>query len=92
VIKRIKVGGHVEIAFCTHDSSEKNARSQPCYFYMMSSHRNHYMQFHARTLFGNKNFKDNLALIINKADPCAVFLPLFGLINTAPTQRFQKLL
>jgi hypothetical protein len=43
------------------------------------------MQFPARTLFGNKNFEDNLALIINKADPDVVFLSLFDLINTATT-------
>jgi hypothetical protein len=34
----------------------------------MGSQKNHYMQFPVRTLSGNKNFENSLALIINKAD------------------------
>jgi hypothetical protein len=34
----------------------------------MGFQKNHYMRFPMRTLSGNKNFDDSLALIMNKAD------------------------
>jgi LmbE family N-acetylglucosaminyl deacetylase len=76
VIKHVKAGGHVEIAFCTHDTSERMKEASRAVS-IMGSQKNHYMQFSVRALSGNKNFENSLALIINKVEPDAIFLPFW---------------
>jgi LmbE family N-acetylglucosaminyl deacetylase len=74
LIKNAKAGGHVEIVFCTHDTTERMKESERAAS-IMGSKKNHFMQFPLRSLSGNKDFYNNLALVINKVEPDVLFMP-----------------
>ncbi|MCA6070535.1 MAG: PIG-L family deacetylase [Endomicrobium sp.] len=76
LIKHSKAGGCVEIAFCTHDTFERMKEAEQA-AKIIGSKRNHFMQFAARSLSGNKDFEDALTLLINKVNPDVIFIPFF---------------
>jgi LmbE family N-acetylglucosaminyl deacetylase len=74
VIKHAKSGGHVEIVFCSHDTSERMKEAEKAAS-IMYSQKNHYMQFPLRSLSYNRDFEKSLVSVINKVKPDVVFLP-----------------
>ncbi|MDR3071749.1 MAG: PIG-L family deacetylase [Endomicrobium sp.] len=74
LIKHVKTGGHVEIVFCTHDSSERAIEAERAAI-VIGAKRIHYMHFQIRTLYNNEDFYNNLVLIINKVNPDVIFIP-----------------
>jgi LmbE family N-acetylglucosaminyl deacetylase len=74
LVKNVKAGKHMEIVFCTHDTAERMQEAQKAAV-IIGSKKNHFMQFPIRTLSGNKDFYNNLALVINKVEPDVLFMP-----------------
>ncbi|MDR1417857.1 MAG: PIG-L family deacetylase [Endomicrobium sp.] len=76
LVKHVKSGGHLEIVFCTKDSQERMEESKKS-AEIIGSKKNHYMHFPARSLNGNKDFRENLENVLNAVKPEAIFLPFF---------------
>ncbi|GHT34970.1 hypothetical protein AGMMS49592_5100 [Endomicrobiia bacterium] len=74
LVKNVKAGRHVEIVFCTHDTTERMRESEKVAS-IIGSKKNHFMRFTMRSLSGNKDFYNNLALVINKVEPDVLFMP-----------------
>jgi LmbE family N-acetylglucosaminyl deacetylase len=74
LVKNVKAGKHMEIVFCTHDTTERMEEAQKAVV-IIGSKKNHFMQFPIRTLSGNKDFYNSLASVINKAEPDVLFMP-----------------
>ncbi|AKL97609.1 PIG-L deacetylase family protein [Endomicrobium proavitum] len=76
IIKHAQNGGHAEIVYCTHENPERMKESEAAAS-LLGSKRNHFLQFAARSLSGNKRFEETLASIIKRVKPNAVFLPFW---------------
>jgi LmbE family N-acetylglucosaminyl deacetylase len=74
LIKNVKAGKHMEIVFCTHDTTKRMQEAQKAAL-IIGSKKNHFMQFPIRSLSRNKDFYNSLALVINKVEPDVVFMP-----------------
>ena len=76
VLKHTKAGKNAEIAFCTYDSMKRMKESEQAAV-MLGSKRNHFLQFPIRTLDDNKNFEENLQMLLKKTAPEALLLPFW---------------
>jgi LmbE family N-acetylglucosaminyl deacetylase len=74
IIKHVRSGGCVETVFCTHDTQERMKESEEAAS-IIGSQKNYFMQFPVRSLYNNKDFKNNLISVINQARPEVVFIP-----------------